>query len=57
KIHIFENGFSTKGTNRGTGLYQVKTMVENLGGQINVESQENVGSSFFVYFSKPTKEG
>ena len=57
KIRIFENGFSTKGTNRGTGLYQVKTMVENLGGQINVESQENVGSSFFVYFSKPTKEG
>ena len=57
KIRIFENGFSTKGKNRGTGLYQVKTMVENLGGQINVESQENVGSSFFVYFSKPTKEG
>ena len=57
KIRIFENGFSTKGTNRGTGLYQVKTMVENLGGQINVESQENVGSSFFVYFSKTTKEG
>lgn len=57
KIHIFENGFSTKGKNRGTGLYQVKTMVENLGGKINVESQENVGSSFFVYFSKTTKEG
>ena len=54
---IFENGFSTKGKNRGTGLYQVKTMVENLGGQINVESQENVGSSFFVYFSKSAKEG
>ena len=57
KIRIFENGFSTKGKNRGTGLYQVKTMVENLGGKINVESQENVGSSFFVYFSKTTKEG
>lgn len=57
KIRIFEKGFSTKGKNRGTGLYQVKTMVENLGGKINVESQENVGSSFFVYFSKTTKEG
>ncbi len=54
---IFENGFSTKGENRGTGLYQVKTMVENLGGAINVESQENVGTSFFVYFSKQNKEG
>ena len=57
KNRIFENGFSTKGENRGTGLYQVKTMVENLGGHISVESQENVGSSFFVYFSRTAKEG
>ena len=57
KQRIFENGFSTKGENRGTGLYQVKSMVENLGGTINVESQENVGTAFFVYFSKPHKEG
>ena len=49
---IFENGYSTKGKNRGTGLYQVKTMVDNLGGQITVESQENVGTSFSVSFSK-----
>ena len=56
KQRIFENGFSTKGENRGTGLYQVKSMVENLGGTINVESQENVGTAFFVYFSKPHKE-
>ena len=56
KQHIFENGFSTKGENRGTGLYQVKTMVENLGGLITVDSQENVGTSFFVYFSKEKKD-
>lgn len=55
--HIFENGFSTKGNNRGTGLYQVKTMIENLGGTINVESQENIGTAFFVFFSKTNKEG
>ena len=55
KQRIFENGFSTKGENRGTGLYQVKTMVENLGGLITVDSQENVGTSFFVYFSKEKK--
>lgn len=47
---IFENGFSTKGEGRGTGLYQVKTMVEALGGTISVESQEGVGSSFSVKF-------
>ena len=56
KQRIFENGFSTKGENRGTGLYQVKTMVENFGGLITVDSQENVGTSFFVFFSKGKKE-
>lgn len=49
---IFEDGYSTKGENRGTGLYQVKTMVDNLGGQITVESQPDVGASFSVSFSK-----
>ena len=50
--HIFDNGFSTKGEDRGTGLYQVKEMVEAIGGKITVESQENVGTSFTVNFSK-----
>lgn len=50
--HIFENGYSTKGDNRGTGLYQVKKLIENFGGVITVESQENVGSSFCVKFSR-----
>ena len=50
--HIFENGFSTKGAGRGTGLYQVKAITENAGGSINVESQEGVGTSFTVSFKK-----
>ena len=50
--HIFENGFSTKGEVRGTGLYQVKTMVEALGGTVTVESQIGVGTSFSVSFIK-----
>ena len=49
---IFVNGYSTKGTGRGTGLYQIKSMVENYGGKITVESQEGVGSSFSVSFAK-----
>lgn len=50
--HIFENGFSTKGEGRGTGLHQVKSMVESFGGKITVESQEGVGSSFSISFVK-----
>ena len=49
---IFENGYSTKGEGRGTGLYQVKKMVANFGGKITVESQEGVGTSFSVSFAK-----
>lgn len=49
---IFGNGFSTKGEGRGTGLYQVKSMVERFGGTITVESQEGIGTSFSVSFTK-----
>lgn len=52
---IFENGFSTKGEGRGTGLYQVKSMVENFGGKITIESQEGMGTSFSVSFTKENK--
>ena len=49
---IFENEFSTKGEGRGTGLYQVKNLVERLGGKIIVESKEGEGTSFAVSFGK-----
>lgn len=52
---IFENGYSTKGDGRGTGLYQVKSIVERLGGTVNVESQKGAGTSFSVSFSKNVK--
>lgn len=50
--HIFDLGYSTKGEGRGTGLHQVKTMVESYGGKITVESQEGIGASFSVSFAK-----
>ena len=50
--HIFDNGFSTKGEGRGTGLYHLKEIIEANGGKITVHSQENIGTSFTVSFSK-----
>lgn len=48
--HIFENGFSTKGEGRGTGLYRVKSLSDEFGGKITVESTEGVGTTVAVSF-------
>ena len=52
KNHIFEKGISTKGEGRGTGLYEVKKLVDNLNGQITVESELGIGTSFTVSITK-----
>ena len=46
--HIFEKGFSTKGSGRGVGLYHTKQLIESLGGSITFESEKDIGSSFMV---------
>lgn len=48
KEKIFENGFSTKGTGRGNGLYIVNEMIKKHHGTISVDSEENVGTSFTI---------
>ena len=52
KEQVFENGYSTKGKGRGTGLYQVKRLVENLGGEVLLDSQYGTGTSVTVTFDK-----
>jgi len=48
--HIFDKGFSTKenAQSRGYGLYNVKNRVEELGGDIEVESIPGEGTDFLV---------
>ena len=48
KSRIFENGFSTKGNGRGTGLYVVNNLVQKYGGTISVESEPDAGTSFTI---------
>lgn len=45
---IFEKGFSSKGDDRGMGLFLVNQQIENLGGNISVESEPGVYTQFFV---------
>ena len=49
---IFENGFSTKGTGRGVGLYHTKQLIDSLGGTISLESQVGKGACFMVTLKK-----
>ncbi len=49
---IFDNGFSTKGSGRGVGLYHTKQLIESLGGEISFESQVGKGTCFTVKLGK-----
>lgn len=52
KERIFEKNFTTKSTGMGLGLPMVKSIVEEYGGTIHFETQEGVGTTFFLVFSK-----
>ncbi len=59
--HIFEQNWrgtaASQGgsTGRGLGLFICKSIVENHGGHIEVESQENQGCTFTVYLPLPSE--
>lgn len=46
---IFNKGFSTKGTNRGLGLYLVLSCIDELNGHIEVSSSINEGTLFHLH--------
>ncbi|MEW9668123.1 ATP-binding protein [Ammoniphilus sp. 3BR4] len=45
---IFTKGFSTKGQNRGYGLYLVKQSIDKLEGNLMVDSFHEKGTVFYV---------
>lgn len=45
---IFDKGYSTKGHNRGLGLFLARQQLENLGGSLSVESEPGVFTQFFA---------
>ena len=50
--HLFERGRSTKGRGRGTGLSLVQEVVSAYHGEIRVESESGIGTSFFITFRR-----
>ncbi len=46
--HLYEQGYSTKGKDRGIGLYLVHRSVAKLEGKIHYESREGQGTEFTV---------
>ncbi len=46
--HVFFKGFSTKGENRGYGLFLVQQSLEKINGTIEVHSEKGKGTTFIV---------
>ena len=49
---LFSLGYSTKGKNRGYGLFNMKHIIESLGGTIEVTNEKMGGAIFTVYLPK-----
>ncbi|MFR8166435.1 MAG: sensor histidine kinase [Enterocloster sp.] len=49
---VFDNGFSTKGEGRGTGLHLVRQIVDRCGGEISIDTEEGEGTCFTLTFTR-----
>ncbi|ADK16873.1 two-component system sensor histidine kinase DcuS [Clostridium autoethanogenum] len=56
KEKLFIKGYSTKGNDRGLGLYLVQKSVERLGGEIEIYSELGKGTLFSIYIPYKSKE-
>lgn len=53
---IYEKGVSSKGENRGTGLFLIKQLVEDAQGDISIETEEGEGTCFTITFTGKENE-
>ncbi|MCE1165697.1 MAG: PAS domain S-box protein [Bacteroidetes bacterium] len=52
KENLFKKGFSTKGVDRGFGLFYAGSVVSKYGGSLNFDSGFNPGAKFVISFNK-----
>ncbi|MDZ7543238.1 histidine kinase, partial [Clostridium perfringens] len=48
KLYLSKRGFSTNKRNTGIGMYIIKEIVDSVGGEINLETEEGVGTCFTI---------
>lgn len=53
---IYERGVSSKGENRGTGLFLIKQLVDDAQGEISIETEEGEGTCFTITFTGKENE-
>jgi CitB family two-component system sensor histidine kinase MalK len=53
---VFQKGFSTKGENRGLGLYLISQAIEKLEGELIISSKSGKGTLFAVYLPYKAEE-
>lgn len=54
--HIYEKGVSSKGENRGTGLYLIHQIVEEYDGNIEIDTEQGEGTCFTLTFARKEKQ-
>jgi two-component system, CitB family, sensor histidine kinase MalK len=54
---ILEKGYSTKGENRGYGLYLVTKAIKNLGGEMTIDSKLLLGTEIHLRIPYEVREG
>lgn len=52
---ILKEGISSKGENRGLGLYIVQDILDKVNGRLEIKSEEGVGTKFICHFVKENK--
>ena len=53
---IYERGVSSKGENRGTGLFLIKQLVDDRHGEISIETEKGEGTCFTITFTRKENE-
>jgi K+-sensing histidine kinase KdpD len=52
KIFGFHQKFHNRKDSKGLGLFLVKSQINALGGEIEVDSEENIGTTFTITFKE-----